>query len=151
MKSLSRLMAVMRKEVRQMRRDRLTFAMIFGIPIMQLLLFGYAINTDVRNLVTAIADEANTHLSREFVARLNATQVTDIRYRVGSADELEAMLEAGEISLYRVTSTAGLSTATAPPYTCSSTAAIRRSRALPTSFASCPWVSTPVRRSNVAT
>ena len=99
MKSLSRLMAIMRKEVRQMRRDRLTFAMIFGIPIMQLLLFGYAINTDVRNLATAIADEANSHLSREFVSRLNATQVTNIRYRVTSADQLEAMLEAGEISI----------------------------------------------------
>jgi ABC-2 type transport system permease protein len=41
MKSLSRLSAVMRKEVRQMRRDRLTFAMIFGIPLIQLLLFGF--------------------------------------------------------------------------------------------------------------
>ena len=99
MKSLSRLMAVMRKEVRQMRRDRLTFAMIFGIPLIQLLLFGYAINTDVRNLATAIADEADSHLSREFVSRLNATQVTNIRYRVQSADELEAMLDAGEISI----------------------------------------------------
>ena len=99
MMSLSRLAAVTRKEVRQMRRDRLTFAMIFGIPIMQLLLFGYAINTDVRNLSTAIADEANSHLSREFVSRLNATQVTNIEYRVDSADELEAMLESGEISI----------------------------------------------------
>ena len=99
MKSLSRLMAVMRKEVRQMRRDRLTFAMIFGIPLMQLLLFGYAINTDVRNLATAVADEANTHLSREFVARLNATQVTNIEYRVNTADELERLMQAGEISI----------------------------------------------------
>ena len=47
MKSLNRLMAVMRKEVRQMRRDRLTAAMIVGIPIMQLLLFGYAIKSVV--------------------------------------------------------------------------------------------------------
>lgn len=99
MKSLSRLMAVMRKEVRQMRRDRLTFAMIFGIPIMQLLLFGYAINTDVRNLSTAIADEADTHLSREFVARLNATQVTNVEYRVDTAAELERMMRSGDISI----------------------------------------------------
>lgn len=99
MTSLSRLTAVMRKEVRQMRRDRLTFAMIFGIPLIQLLLFGYAINTDVRNLATAIADEANSHLSREFVSRLNATQVTNIRYRASSANELEAMLDAGQISI----------------------------------------------------
>jgi ABC-2 type transport system permease protein len=99
MKSLTRLMAIMRKEVRQMRRDRLTAAMIVGIPIMQLLLFGYAINTDVRNLATAIADEANTHLSRQFVAELNATQVTNIKYRVNSAAELERMMQSGEISV----------------------------------------------------
>lgn len=99
MKSLSRLMAIMRKEVRQMRRDRLTFAMIFGMPLMQILLFGYAINMDVRNLTTAVADESNTHLSREFVARLEQTQVTKIRYRVNTAAELEELMRAGEISV----------------------------------------------------
>ena len=99
MKSISRLFAVMRKEIRQMRRDRLTAAMIAGIPIMQLLLFGYAINTDVRNLSTAIADEANTHLSREFISRLNATQVTNIKYRVTTATELEQLMQTGKISI----------------------------------------------------
>ncbi len=74
MKSLGRLIAVTRKEVRQLRRDRLTFAMIFGMPMMQILLFGYAINTDVRNLKTAVADEANTHLSREFISQLDESQ-----------------------------------------------------------------------------
>jgi ABC-2 type transport system permease protein len=71
MKSLSRLLAITRKEVRQLRRDRLTFGMIVGIPVIQMLLFGYAINTDVRNLRTAVADQANTHLSRQFVAELS--------------------------------------------------------------------------------
>jgi ABC-2 type transport system permease protein len=99
MNSLSRLMAIMRKEVRQMRRDRLTFAMIIGIPLMQLLLFGYAINTDVRNLTTAVADAANTHLSREFIARLSATQVTNIKFRVDTAADLEGLLRSGEISI----------------------------------------------------
>ena len=82
-----------------MRRDRLTAAMIVGIPIMQLLLFGYAINTDVRNLSTAVADAANTHLSRQFVAALHATQVTNIEYRVSSVAELERMMQSGEISI----------------------------------------------------
>jgi ABC-2 type transport system permease protein len=99
MTSISRLLAVMRKEVRQMRRDRLTFAMILGIPLMQILLFGYAINTDVRNITTAVADEANTHLSREFIAQLEQTQVTRITQRVRIASELEALLRAGEISI----------------------------------------------------
>jgi ABC-2 type transport system permease protein len=92
-------MAVTRKEVRQMRRDRLTFAMIFGIPLMQIVLFGYAINTDVRNLRTAIADEANTHLSREFISQLDATQVTAIQERVATVAELEQLLRTGEISV----------------------------------------------------
>lgn len=99
MKSLNRLMAVMRKEVRQMRRDRLTFAMIFGIPLMQILLFGYAINTDVRNLRTAIADEADTHLSREFITRLEATQVTKLHRRVETVADLEALLRSGDVSV----------------------------------------------------
>ncbi|MDJ0813618.1 MAG: ABC transporter permease [Woeseiaceae bacterium] len=99
MKSLSRLMAVTRKEVRQMRRDRLTFAMIFGIPLMQIILFGYAINTDVRNLRTAVADEANTHLSRDFIAQLNATQVTDIREHVNTVAQLEDLLRSGRVSV----------------------------------------------------
>ena len=99
MKPLSRLMAVTRKEVRQMRRDRLTFAMIFGIPLMQIILFGYAINTDVRNLATAVADEANTHLSRDFIAQLSATQVTDVRQRVDTVAQLESLLRSGEVSI----------------------------------------------------
>lgn len=99
MKSLSRLMAVTRKETRQMRRDRLTFAMIFGIPLIQILLFGYAINTDVRHIKGAVANEAGTHLSRDFVARIAATQVTDIEYHVDSIAELEAMIRAGRISI----------------------------------------------------
>lgn len=99
MSSLSRLGAVMRKEALQMRRDRLTFAMIIGIPLLQILLFGYAINTDVRNITTAVADEANTHLSREFIAQLGETQVTRIDQRVNTAAELEALLRTGKISI----------------------------------------------------
>jgi ABC-2 type transport system permease protein len=99
MKPLSRLIAVTRKEVRQMRRDRLTFAMIFGIPLLQILLFGYAINTDVRNIKGAIANEAGTHLSRDFVARIGATQVVDIEHHVDSVAQLEAMMRTGDISI----------------------------------------------------
>ncbi|MCP5367976.1 MAG: ABC transporter permease [Hyphomicrobiales bacterium] len=52
--SLARVAAILRKEFTQMRRDRLTFAMMIGIPMMQLMLFGYAINTDPRHLPTAV-------------------------------------------------------------------------------------------------
>mgnify|MGYP000146669503 FL=1 len=94
-----RLLAIITKELRQLRRDRLTFGMIVGIPIGQLLLFGYAINTDVRNLTTAVADQANTHLSRQFIAEIEQTQVLDIKYSVERPDQMEALLRSGKISV----------------------------------------------------
>jgi len=97
--SLSRMGAIIKKEVRQLRRDRLTFGMVFGLPIIQILLFGYAINTDVRNLRAAVADQANTSLSREFVANIGATQVVKFVDQAETAEELEAMLRRGDISI----------------------------------------------------
>ncbi len=99
MKPVSRVAAIVRKEVRQLRRDRLTFGMIVGIPVVQLLMFGYAINTDVRDLRTAVADQAQSHLSREFVARLGQTQVSNIVLEVATAPELVELLRTGEISI----------------------------------------------------
>lgn len=97
--SFARLSAIIRKEAWQLRRDRLTGAMIVGLPLMQILLFGYAINTDVRHLATAVADQADTQLSREFVARLGESQVTDIVEHVRSSTELETLLRRGDITI----------------------------------------------------
>src|SRR5689334_11310105 len=83
--SLRRLRAVASKEVRQLSRDRVTFGMIVGVPLMQITLFGYAINYDVRNIATVVQDDANTSMSREFVAQLRATQVVDVQYTTASS------------------------------------------------------------------
>ena len=99
MNSLSRMLAIIRKEVRQLRRDRLTFGMVVGLPVIQMLLFGYAINTDVRNLRTAIVNQANTHLSRQFIAELGQTQVVDIVAHRSTARDLEALLREGQIAI----------------------------------------------------
>jgi ABC-2 type transport system permease protein len=99
MNSISRLIAVMHKELLQLKRDRLTFAMIVGIPVMQMLLFGYAINTDVRNLSAAVANQANTHLSRQLVSALEQTQVLQIKYDVESPEDLQMLLRTGQISI----------------------------------------------------
>ena len=95
----AKIFAVMKKELLQLRRDRLTFALLLGIPVMQMLLFGYAINTDVRNLSAAVADQSNTHLARAFLADLSQTQVPNLRYVVDTAEEIEGMLRAGKISV----------------------------------------------------
>jgi len=99
MKSLSRISAIIKKEVRQLGRDRLTFGMVIGLPVIQMLLFGYAINTDVRNLRTAIANQADTHLSRQFVAELRETQVVDIVESVATAGDLDDLLRRGKVSI----------------------------------------------------
>jgi ABC-2 type transport system permease protein len=94
-----RLFAIIRKELRQLRRDRITFAMIVGVPIAQILLFGYAINTDVRNLNAAVANQANTHLSRQFIAELRETQVLNFLYSVDTPEELERLLRTRKVSV----------------------------------------------------
>ena len=78
MGSLQRIRAVFVKEFIQLKRDRVTFAMIIGIPLIQLLLFGYAINTDPKHLPTALLVKDDGPLARSFVAALRATDYFDI-------------------------------------------------------------------------
>ncbi|BBA32664.1 ABC transporter [Methylocaldum marinum] len=99
MKGLQRLFAILRKAVRQLRRDRLTFGMIVGIPLLQITLFGFAINTDVRDLSAGIADQANTQFSRILGSDAQASQVVRITRRVETAEQLEILLRRGEISV----------------------------------------------------
>ena len=70
---MPRFWPMFRKEFIQMRRDRLTFAMLVGIPVVQLLVFGYAIQTDVRNLPTVVFDQSRTPESREIVQAFQNT------------------------------------------------------------------------------
>jgi ABC-2 type transport system permease protein len=72
--------------------------MIIGIPTMQLVLFGNAINLDVRHLDAAVLDQSNTARSRELVASLGATDVLRFRHVVNSTQEIETLLHAGSIS-----------------------------------------------------
>ena len=65
MKWLERMLAIASKETRQLLRDRVTFGLIVGIPAMQIVLFGYAINFDVRDLDAVVLDQARTSLSRQ--------------------------------------------------------------------------------------
>ena len=97
--ALARTLAIARKEVRQLGRDHLTFGMIVGLPVMQLILFGYAINQDVRHLRAGVADLSGTQTARLLVQDAQATQVVDVVERARSAAELEALLRSGAISV----------------------------------------------------
>ncbi|MGH8352341.1 MAG: ABC transporter permease [Pseudomonas sp.] len=96
--NLRRLGSIVLKELRQLRRDRLTLAMIVGIPTLQLILFGYAINMDVRNLDAAVLDQADTARSRELIAELGASGVLNLRYRLSTPQALASLLRQGKIS-----------------------------------------------------
>lgn len=99
MNFLRRIGAVAAKEVRQLRRDRLSFGMIVALPVMQLLLFGYAINMDPRNLSAGLVDLAGTAASRQYAMDLSRSQVIRIKHQAASAKDLEGLMRAGHISV----------------------------------------------------
>lgn len=93
----ARINAVLFKEFRQLSRDRMTFAMIVMIPLVQLLLFGYAINTDVRHVPAGVVDLSSSQMSRNLIQAINASQVVDIERVYSSVSEAESALTAGDI------------------------------------------------------
>lgn len=94
---LSRITAVMLKEFRQLSRDRLTFGMVVMLPLIQLLLFGYAINNNIRNVQVGIVDLANSSASRNIVATMQATQVVAPVAAFTSVQAAEQAIRVGDI------------------------------------------------------
>jgi len=92
-----RTRAMMIKEFIQLHRDRVSFAMIIMIPLMQLVLFGYAINTTPRNLPTAILSQETSDLSRSIVAALENTGYFRITHRLGTVEEFDTVLRSGKV------------------------------------------------------
>ena len=95
--SLARMRAVFIKEFQQMMRDRLTFAMAVGIPVLQLVLFGYAINTDPKGLPTAIVSTDSGPMARGFVAALQNSGYYRIDHVLTSEREADALVETGQV------------------------------------------------------
>ena len=92
-----RFWAVLGKEFIQMRRDRLTFAMMVGVPILQLVLFGFAINTDPKGLPTAVVAGENSPFSRSLVAAMENSGYFRFTGGAVSAAEADAMLARGDV------------------------------------------------------
>jgi ABC-2 type transport system permease protein len=95
--SISRILAVLTKEFTQLVRDRLTYAMIIGIPIFQLLLFGYAINTDPKHLPTAVLVQDQGDFSRSVIASLRNSEYFNIIDAVRTPGELNRLIEQGSV------------------------------------------------------
>ena len=96
---MKRLLALIVKEFLQLRRDRITIRMIVMIPVIQTLIFGYAINYDVKHLRTAVLDESRSYHSRELVSKLTASEYFDVVKNVDSLAELRREIDAGRVSV----------------------------------------------------
>jgi ABC-2 type transport system permease protein len=94
--SLERVYAVLVKEFRQLVRDRLTFAVMLLIPIMQLVLFGYAINFQPRHLPTAVLAQEDSRFARAIVAALKNSTYFEFTRQVRSPAELDDMVRRGQ-------------------------------------------------------
>ncbi|HJU67413.1 MAG TPA: ABC transporter permease [Gemmatimonadaceae bacterium] len=89
---------MLRKEFIEMRRDRFTLAMLIGIPAVQLVLFGYAVQTDVRNVPTIVLDESRTSQSRRLIDMMANTRNFEIVGRAANRDEVREAIERGDAS-----------------------------------------------------
>lgn len=95
--SFSRIRAILFKELRQLSRDRMTFGMVVMIPLVQLLMFGYAINTNVRDIPVGVVDDAKSALSRTLLQLVSATRVVTIKQHFDTVAEAEAALERTDV------------------------------------------------------
>ncbi|WGW04105.1 ABC transporter permease [Tropicibacter oceani] len=96
--SLGRLRALLVKESIQMRRDRVTFAMMLGVPLMQLMLFGFAINTDPKELPAVLVAPTQDRFTRAMVSALELTGYYRFTEMGASAAQAEAMIARGDVS-----------------------------------------------------
>lgn len=95
--SINRFLAIVLKEFIQMRRDRLTFAMVIGIPLMQLVLFGFAINSDPRHLPTAVLVQDPGLMARSLVQAMRTSDYFAFDQEITTEEEAQRLIERGEV------------------------------------------------------
>ncbi len=95
--SLQRIKALIKKEFIQMKRDRITLRMIIMLPIVQILLFGYAINTDPKHLPAAVISRDNSFLVRRIVSALENSDYFKITQKISSDSEGRELLQKGKV------------------------------------------------------
>lgn len=93
---MSRILSILYKEFLQMRRDRMTLGLIFMLPLVQLLLFGYAIQTEVKHIPTVVFDQSLSVESREMLDSFSASGYFDATYVAGSFTEVNKMIDSGQ-------------------------------------------------------
>jgi ABC-2 type transport system permease protein len=93
---VSRILAILKKECLQMMRDRLTLGMVFMLPLVQLLLFGYAIQTEVKHIPTAVFDQSLSAESRDLLESFTASGYFDLTYDAKGYSEITELIDSGK-------------------------------------------------------
>ena len=93
---MNKILAIMKKEVLQMMRDRLTLAMVFALPMIELLLFGFAIQTEVKHIPTAVFDQSMSAESRDLLDAFRSSGYFDITYNAGGYTEITNLIDSGK-------------------------------------------------------
>jgi len=97
MKFITHISAITFKEFKQLSRDKLTFGMVVMIPLIQLLMFGYAINTNVRNIPIGVFDQAQSSASRQLIQAVEATQAVEVVTMFTSIQVAESSITKGDV------------------------------------------------------
>ncbi len=96
---MRRLLALIKKEFIQMRRDRITLALMMMLPVVQLIIFGFAINTDVKHLSTVVFDQSQTQESRDLIISFVATQYFDIEHYAQNYEGVTELIQMGTVKV----------------------------------------------------
>lgn len=97
LKSWQRISAIITKELLQLSRDKMTFGMVIMIPFVQLILFGYAINTNVKNIPVGVLDQSQTSLSRALQQTISATNVVNFTQQYHSLSSAQTAIDSNEV------------------------------------------------------
>ncbi|MCK5317223.1 MAG: ABC transporter permease, partial [Anaerolineales bacterium] len=97
--SIRRVLAVVRKEIQHILRDRSTFVLVLLAPTAMLLLFAYALTVDIQHVPIAVLDYDRSPTSRDFVQQITAGDDLDLYAQVSSMEEIEGLLMRGEIKV----------------------------------------------------
>jgi ABC-2 type transport system permease protein len=100
--SFARWWSIVRKEFLQLRRDRITFAMMIGVPILQMILFGYAINSDPKHLPTAVISADNSEFTRSFIAAMRNSEYFKILSTLPDEESARRALAQGKVQFVLV-------------------------------------------------
>jgi ABC-2 type transport system permease protein len=95
--SVGRWWAIILKEFLQLKRDRITFGMVIGVPIIQLVLFGYAINTDPKHLPTAVVAADRSEFTRSYLAAMKTSGYFEFVREIPTEDEARTALARGDV------------------------------------------------------